>query len=128
MLIGSRMVASRVIGIVLSLSAVSQIASAQSHCPPEVVGHTNKGNEWDGHLVGERPVTQETTHTGGSTTGTVSGGAGTPAGGAGASVSGTTGSTTRKETTTYNVGTYEFDNGQRYEVNCSILMVENRVK
>ncbi|WP_396216905.1 hypothetical protein [Gemmatimonas sp.] len=128
MFIGSRMIASRVLGIILSLSTMSQIASAQSHCPEEVVGHTNMGNKWDGHLIGEHPVTTETTQTSGTTTGTVSGNAGTPAAGGGASVSGTTGSTTKKETTTHYVGTYQFENGQRYTVNCSTLMAESRVK
>ena len=122
-----RIVASRIFAIMLSLSMVSQIADAQSHCPNEVVGHTNKGNEWNGHLIGERPVTEETTQSGGTTTGTVSGNAGTPAGGGGASVSTTTGSTTTKTTTTYNVGTYEFENGQRYDVNCSTHMAVGRV-
>jgi len=83
---------------------------------------------WEGHLIGERPVTKETTTTSGSATGTVSGSTGTPAGGGGASVSGTTGTTSTKETTTYNVGTYEFENGRRYEVNCSTLMVDGQVK
>lgn len=128
MFIRPRLVAQRVLGIVLLLSTVSQLADAQSHCPKEVVGHTNKGNQWDGHLIGERPVTQETTQNSGSASGTVSGNTGTPAAGGGASVSGTTGSTSKRETTTYYVGTYEFENGQRYDVNCSTLMAESRVK
>ena len=94
-----RIVASRIFGNMLLLSTVSQLADAQSHCPDEVVGHTNKGNEWNGHLVGERPVTEETTQTGGTTTGTVSGNAGTPAGGGGASVSTTSGSATTEKAT-----------------------------
>jgi hypothetical protein len=117
-----------VLGIAVLLSTVTRLVDAQSHCPKEVVGHTNKGNTWDGHLIGERPVTEESTQNSGTASGTVSGTAGTPAGGGGASVSGTTGSTTKKQTTTYNVGTYEFENGQRYDVNCSTLMVEGRVK
>lgn len=94
-----RIVASRIFGNMLLLSMVSQLADAQSHCPHEVVGHTNKGNEWNGHPIGERPVTGETTQTGGTTTGTVSGNAGTPAGGGGASVSTTSGSATTEKGT-----------------------------
>lgn len=70
MFIRPRLVAQRVLGIVLLLSTVSQLADAQPHCPKE-----------DG--------------------GTVSGEPGTPAAGGGASVSGTTGSTSKRETTTY---------------------------
>ncbi len=89
-----RLVARRVLGIAVLLSTVTRLVDAQSHCPKEVVGHTNKGNTWDGHLIGERPVTEESTQNSGTASGTVSGTAGTPAGGGGASVSGTTGSTT----------------------------------
>ncbi len=121
-------VAPRARGVLLLLATVAQGAEAQSHCPANVVGHTNRGNTWEGHLIGERPVTEETTRNSGTASGTVSGNAGTPAGGGGASVSGTTGSTTKRETTTYNVGTYEFENGQRWDVNCSTLMAEGRVK
>jgi hypothetical protein len=93
-----------------------------------VVGHTNKGNEWDGHLTGERVVTEERTSTTGSTSGTVSGTATSPAGSAGGSVTTTSGTTTTKVSTTYYVGTYTFDNGQKYEVNCSTLQVVGEVK
>jgi len=89
MFIRPRLVAQRVLGIVLLLSTVSQLADTQSHCPEAGVGHTNKGTQWDGHLIGERPVTQETTQNSGSASETVSGYAGTPAAGGGASVSGT---------------------------------------
>jgi hypothetical protein len=115
------------LGIAL-VSMTTQTANAQSHCPPEVIGHTNHRNQWEGHLIGERPVTQEKTTNGPTVSGTVSGSAGTPAGSGGGSVTATSSTTTTKETTTYNVGTYEFQNGQRYDVNCSTLMAEGRVK
>lgn len=119
---------SQVFALAVAFSTINGHLHAQSHCPKEVVGHTKKGNTWDGHLIGERPVTVEKTENSGTASGTVSGTAGTPSGGGGASVSGTTGSTTTRETTTYNVGTYEFENGQRYDVNCSTLMVEGQIK
>ncbi len=118
----------RILAVAALVSALSTTANAQSDCPEEVIGHTNKGNEWEGHLIGERPVTVETTTTTGTTSGTVSGTATSPAGSAGGSVTTTTGTTTTKTTTTYNVGVYQFENGSRYEVNCSTLKVEGEVK
>jgi hypothetical protein len=84
-----------------SLLMVSQIADTQSHCRQEVDGHTNKGNQWDGLLIGERPVTEETTQTSG---------------------------TTAKTTTTHNVRTSEFEKSQRDDVNCSTHMVVARIQ
>lgn len=118
----------RILAVATLVSTFSASASAQSDCPEDVIGHTNKGNQWDGHLIGERTVTVETTTTSGTTSGTVSGTATSPTGSAGGSVTTTSGTTTTKTTTSYNVGVYEFENGSRYEVNCTTLKVEGQVK
>lgn len=52
--------------MLLLLATGAQPVGAQSHSPKHVVGHTNKGNTWDGHLTGERPVTNETTRNSGT--------------------------------------------------------------
>lgn len=102
---------------------ITGVADAQSACPQEVIGTSNLGNQYEGELIGTRTETSTTTTTSGSTsgTGTVSGTTGTVTGTvSGTATSGTTSTTT---STSYNVGTYQFSNGQTYEVNCSNLKV-----
>ena len=123
----SRMLQRSVLGALVLSSIATGIASAQSACPQEVVGTTNYGNKLDGELIGSRSETTQKSTESGSTSGSISGSADGGVASGSATVGSTSGTTTTVSSTTVNIGTYQFEDGSRYEVNCSTLMVTQKL-
>lgn len=118
----SRVVGRSVLGALVLSFAVGGAAAAQTECSQDVVGVTNLGNRLDGELVGTREATMTTVETYSTTSGSVSGSASTPVVSGSASISGTSGTTTITTVSEVNIGTYVFEDGSRYDVNCSTNM------
>src|SRR5688500_949703 len=118
----SRVVGRSVLGALVLSFTVGGIAAAQTECKQDVVGVTNYGNRLDGELVGSRSETTTITETYPTASGSLTGSASTGVVSGSATISGTSGTTTITTTTIVNIGTYTFEDGSRYDVNCSTNM------
>ena len=118
----SRVVGRSVLGALVLSFAIGGTAAAQTECSQDVVGVTNYGNRLDGELVGTREQTTTTTETYATTSGSLTGSASTGGVSGSATVSGESGTTTIVTTSIVNIGTYVFEDGSRYDVNCSTNM------
>ena len=123
----SRVVGRSVLGALVLSFTVGGIAAAQTQCKQDVVGVTNYGNRLDGELVGSREQTTTVVETYGTTSGSVTGSASSGVVSGSATVSGSSGTTTITTTTIVNIGTYVFEDGSRYEVNCSTNMTTQKL-
>ena len=123
----SRVVGRSVLGALVLSFTVGGIAAAQTECKQDVVGVTNYGNRLDGELVGSRQETTTITETYPTTSGSLSGSASTGVVSGSATISGTSGTTTLTTTTIVNIGTYVFEDGSRYDVNCSTNMTTQKL-
>ena len=123
----SRVVGRSVLGALTLSFTVGGIAAAQTECKQDVVGVTNYGNRLDGELVGSREQTTTIVETYPSTSGSVTGSASTGVVSGSATISGSSGTTTITTTTIVNIGTYVFEDGSRYEVNCSTNMTTQKL-
>ena len=123
----SRVVGRSVLGALVCSMSIAGIADAQSECPQDVVGVTNYGNRLDGELIGQRQEIITTTVESGSTSGSLTGTASTGTVSGSGTIEGTSGTTTTTTTNTINVGTYQFEDGSRYEVDCSTFMTRQQL-
>lgn len=123
----SRVVGRSVLGALVLSFAIGGTAAAQTECSKDVVGVTNYGNRLDGELVGTRTAVTTTTESYATGSGSLSGSASTPVASGSASVSGSTGTTTITTVSEINVGTYVFEDGSRYDVNCSSNMTMQKL-
>ena len=123
----SRVVGRSVLGALVLSFTVGGIAGAQTECKQDVVGVTNYGNRLDGDLVGYRSETQTVVETYPTTSGSLTGTASNGVISGTATVSGSSGTTTITTTTIVNIGTYVFEDGSRYEVNCSTNMTTQKL-
>ena len=123
----SRVVGRSVLGALVLSFAAGGVATAQTECKQDVVGVTNYGNRLDGELVGSRSETIVTTEVYPSGSGSVTGSASTGVLSGSATLSGNTGTTTLTTTTVVNIGTYVFEDGSRYEVNCTTNMTTQKL-
>ncbi len=123
----SRVVGRSVLGALVLSFTVGGIAAAQTECKQDVVGVSNYGNRYDGELVGSREETQTRVETYPTTSGSVTGSANTGVVSGSATVGASSGTTTITTTTIVNIGTYVFEDGSRYEVNCSTNMTTRKL-
>ena len=123
----SRVVGRSVLGALVLSFTVGGVAAAQTECKQDVVGVTNYGNRLDGELVGSREQTQTVVETYPSSSGSVTGSASTGVVSGSATLSGSSGTTTITTTTIVNIGTYVFEDGSRYDVNCSTNMTTQKL-
>ena len=123
----SRVVGRSVLGALVLSFTVGATAAAQTECKEDVVGVTNYGNRLDGELVGYREETTTISETYPSGSGSVTGSASTGVLSGSATISGTSGTTTLTTTTIVNIGTYVFEDGSRYDVNCSTNMTTQKL-
>ena len=123
----SRVLGRSVLGALVIGFAVPDTVDAQPECPQYVDGVTNYGSRLYGELIGTREQTTTKVARSGSTTGALSGTATSGTVSGTAKIEGRSGTTTTATVSTTKIGAYQFENGSRYEVDCSTLMTTQQL-